>query len=148
MDFLPQADADQLLTMDKVAGSSDTYGFPASGERLSLLLTSVDQRETFAVYVNRSSIALSKCTFNGRARSSIVLARLDLGGAPHRNPDGVEIPCPHLHLYREGFGDKWAYPVPAGAFTDLQSLRITCDEFLAYFNVIQPPTIARDLITP
>lgn len=148
MDFLPQADADELLAMDKVAGSSETYGFPAPGERLSLVLTSVDQRETFAVDVNRASIALSKCTFNGRARTTIVLARLDLGGAPHRNPDGVEMPCPHLHLYREGFGDKWAFPVPADAFTDLDSLRTTCDEFLTYFNVIEPPTIARDLITP
>ena len=22
-------------------------------------------------------------------------------GAPHRNPDGQEIPCPHLHVYRQ-----------------------------------------------
>lgn len=115
---------------------------------MSLPLTSVDQRQTFAVDVNRRSIAISKCTFNGRTRGSIVLARLDLGGAPHRNPDGEELPCPHLHLYREGYGDKWAFPVPPEAFSDLDSLRTTCDEFLAYFNVIQPPTISRDLITP
>jgi hypothetical protein len=36
----------------------------------------------------------------------VVLVRLDLGGAPHRNPFDEEIGVPHLHLYREGFGDK------------------------------------------
>lgn len=147
MEALSQAEADDLLVMRKLVETPDLYPFPARGERISIPLVSSDQREQFAVDVNRRSIALNKCTFNGRARGTIVLARLDLGGPPHRNPDGEELPCPHLHLYREGYGDKWAFPVPFGIFTDLDSLRTTCDEFLAYFNVVPPPNFVRDLLT-
>jgi hypothetical protein len=147
VDNLLQAEADGLLAMDKVRTSDTVHAFPALGECLSVVLASSDDREQFHVDINRSRLVLNKCTFNGRARTTIVLARLDLNGAPHRNPDGEEIGCPHLHLYREGFGDKWAYPVP-GAFSDLSDLRRVCSDFLAYFNVTRPPIIARDLLTP
>ncbi|KJU85379.1 prophage protein [Candidatus Magnetobacterium bavaricum] len=40
----------------------------------------------------------------------IILLRLCFGGHPHRNPDDTEISSPHLHRYREGYADKWAYP--------------------------------------
>ena len=30
--------------------------------------------------------------------------------APHPNPHGTEIPCPHIHIYREDYDDKCAYP--------------------------------------
>ncbi|HEY7442131.1 MAG TPA: hypothetical protein VH701_06920 [Vicinamibacterales bacterium] len=36
-------------------------------------------------------------------------------GAPHRNPDDEEIPCPHLHLYREGYGDSLGDAAPRRA---------------------------------
>jgi hypothetical protein len=36
--------------------------------------------------------------------------RLDLDGPPHRNPDDQEIPCPHLHIYRAGYGDSGPSP--------------------------------------
>jgi hypothetical protein len=60
----------------------------------------------------RGQIKLTKATYQNRARQAIVLMRLDLDGPPHRNPDDQEIPCPHLHFYREGYGDKWAIPPP------------------------------------
>jgi hypothetical protein len=60
----------------------------------------------------RYRIKLTKATFQNRARVAIVLYRLDIAGAPHRNLDGEKIPCPHLHFYREGYGAKWAIPAP------------------------------------
>jgi len=63
-------------------------------------------------------LLLTKGTYQNRARGVAILARLDFGGAPHRNPDDEEITCPHLHLYREGYGDRSAVPLPAERFSD------------------------------
>ena len=71
--------------------------------------------------------------------------RLDVNGAPHRNPDGETILCPHLHIYRENFGDKWAYPLPLGKFENLDDLHRTFDDFLAECNVVEPPRIQTGL---
>jgi len=82
-----------------------------------------------------------------RGRQVVVLVRLDLGGAPHRNPDDEEIPVPHLHLYREGYGDKWAVPVPADRFSNLADIWVTLEEFMRFCSVTQPPYIERGLFT-
>jgi hypothetical protein len=88
-----------------------------------------------------------KVKMQNRGRQVVVLVRLDLGGAPHRNPDGEDIPVPHLHVYREGFGDKWAVAVPADQFTATSDVWRTLDEFLRFCNVTQPPHIERGLFT-
>lgn len=82
-----------------------------------------------------------------RGRQVVVLVRLDLGGAPHRNPDDTEVPAPHLHIYREGYGDKWAIAVPAEHFRDTGDRWATLEDFLRYCNVTQPPRIDRGLFT-
>jgi len=69
------------------------------------------------------------------------LARLDFGGAPHRYPDGEEIDIPHLHLYKEGFGDKWAYPVPSKKFSNPSDPRLMLEDFMQYCNIIEQPII-------
>lgn len=73
--------------------------------------------------------------------------RLDLGGAPHRNPDDEEIMSPHLHICREGFGDKWAIAVPDDAFRDLTDIWATLEDFLRFCNITQPPRIEPGLFT-
>ena len=67
-----------------------------------------------------------------------------LGGPPHRNPDGEEIGTPHIHVYREGYGDKWALPLPAD-FRSVADLGTTLDDFLRYCNVTRPPRIQKGL---
>ena len=138
---LSQVDADALLAMPKCAGDDQLYDFPAPGQRLILPLISLDKREDFLLDITRVQINVSKVTYQNRARQAIVLLRLDLGGAPHRNPDGEVIPCPHMHFYREGFGVKWAVPAPMGRFSDLSNLFGTLQEFMAECNVVKPPKI-------
>jgi hypothetical protein len=70
-----------------------------------------------------------------------------LGGAPHRNPDDEEIGVPHLHLYREGFGDKWAVPLPADRFRNPTDVWVTFEDFLRFCNITQPPHVERGLFT-
>ena len=110
--FLTQAEAATLLTLYKHYREDKLLIFPSFGGSLEIPLFSDDNREEFILTVSRSYIKLESNTFQTRTRKAIILARLDIDGPPHRNPDGEEIPCPHLHLYREGYNDKWAQPLP------------------------------------
>ena len=103
--------------------------------------------KSFLLDVGRGKLDLLKGTYQNRGRQIIVLARLDFGGQPHRNPDDVEVPSPHLHVYREGYGDKWAIPVPSSSFSNIADLWQTLDDFLRYYNVTQPPRIRQGLFS-
>jgi len=66
---------------------------------------------------------------------------LGLRWSPHRNPDDQEIPCPHLHIYREGFGDKWAIPAPIAEFPNPTDLFPTFEAFMKRCNITLRPDI-------
>ncbi len=142
---LSQAEADALIALEKHRTNEEGHDFPTGGQRLSIPLCSPDRREQFLLDIGRGRIHLSRVTYQNRARQVVVLFRLDMAGPPHRNPDEVEIPCPHLHVYREGFGDKWAFPVPPDQFQRLSDLSGTLDDFMRYCNITQPPRIVRGL---
>jgi len=142
---ITQAEADSLIAMEKRFVDDGDWTFPSAGERISLALTSLDKRENFTLDVTRAQIKLTKATYQNRARQAIVLMRLDLGGSPHRNPDGTEIECPHLHTYREGFGDKWATAVPADRYNDTMDLFSTCEAFLQHCNITGPSKVQKGL---
>ncbi len=118
-----------------------------NGGGISIPLVSADRREQFVLDLRRGTIDLSKGTYQNRGRQVVVLVRLDFGGAPHRNPDGEEIGSPHLHLYREGYGDKWAVPAPGAHFANLDDPSRTLDDFMRYCNIVEPPVIRRGLFT-
>jgi len=145
--ILTQADADVLIAMDKQRVDDENHLFPLSGGSLAIPLQSTDRREQFLLDITRGRIDLSKCSYQNRARQVVILVRLDLAGAPHRNPDGEEIPAPHLHLYKEGFGDKWAAPAPSDRFSEISDLWKTLEEFMAFCNIVHPPHIDRGLFT-
>jgi len=107
---LTQIEADTLLAMEKHRTDDTAHTFPVLGGAIVVPLISANKRENFLLDVTRGRINLKKVTYQNRARTAVILARLDIAGPPHVNPDGQEIPCPHLHTYREGFGDKWAEP--------------------------------------
>ena len=144
---LPQAEADALIAMEKHRINEDRSDFPMGGQTLVLPLQSSDKREQFLLDLSRGRIDLLKVKMQNRGRQVVVLVRLDLGGAPHRNPDNEEIPAPHLHVYREGYGDKWAIPIPADRFTATTDLWTTLEEFMGFCSITQPPHIERGLFT-
>ena len=59
--------------------------------------------------------------------------------------NGQTIQCPHLHLYVEGYMDKWAIPAPANEFLNTKDLYQTLEDFFRYCNIIEPPIIQRGL---
>ena len=89
---------------------------PGLGGSIEVPLISANRRENFLLDVTRGRINLKKATYQNGVRVVVILARLDIDGPPHENPDGQEILCPHLHTYREGFGDKWAVQAPSNIF--------------------------------
>jgi hypothetical protein len=144
---LTQAEADALLAMAKHRADDEVYDYPGLSGAIRIPLVSSDKRESFILDITRSQINLAKGTYQNRARSVVILARLDFGGAPHRNPDDEEVPCPHLHVYREGYGDKWTIPVPTNVFKDLNDRWQTLQDFMTFVNVAIPPEIRRGLFT-
>jgi hypothetical protein len=144
---LTQAEADALLSLEKRRADDIERDYPGLGGSLSIPLVSTDGREDFSLDLYRGRINLSKGRYQTRGHQIAILARLDFGGAPHRNPDGTEIGSPHLHLYREGFGDKWAFPVPHTAFTDLNNYWHTLQEFMIFCHIVEPPMIRKGLFT-
>lgn len=142
---LTQAEADALIAMEKHRADDTRYSYPNPAGLITVPLYAPDKREEFILDVRRGRIDLQKVTHQNRARVVVVLVRLDLGGPAHRNPNGEEVPCPHLHLYREGFGDKWAIPLPREKFSNASDLWLTLQEFLAYCNITKPPIIDKVL---
>lgn len=123
--MLTQSEADALFALPKKPKSSGSYTFPHGGSKLVIEFVSFDGREFFLFDITRGSIKVTKCTYQKRARQIEILRRLDIDGPPHPNPvvvsvpldflapyNGIEIPCPHLHIYVEGFAHRWAIPAP------------------------------------
>jgi len=144
---LTQDEADRLIAMKKRAIDEKVWLFPVPGESIAIPLTSLDKRESFTLDVTRAQIKITKATYQNRARTAIVLMRLDLDGPPHRNPDGTEIPCPHLHVYKEGYGDKIAYSAPATLYTNTADLFATFIMFMQECNITDPTKIQKGLFS-
>lgn len=131
--MLSQAEINYLLDVLKKFLQRTTLSFPTAGEYKNLKISSYDEKEEFIIDINRKgNINLTRCTLQKRYRKEYQLLRLDIAGPPHTNPDGTEISCPHLHIYKEGYGTSWAYPLPEEIFTDTSDLILTFINFLEY----------------
>lgn len=144
---LTQAEADALFSMEKHRVDDQRWDFPSLGGAIMIPLVSVNKKEQFVLDVSRGRIDLAKGKYQNRGRQVVILRRLDFGGSPHRNPDDEEISCPHLHIYREGWGDKWAIPAPPEWFSNPGDLWHVLEEFMRHCNITQPPVIVRGLFT-
>lgn len=136
--IITQDEADSLIKMPKARLDERTHDFPHPGEKLIINLQSTDGRERFILDVARGKIEIRKATYQSRYHKIIILNRLDVVGPPHTNPDGSIVECPHIHIYKEGYGDKWAYQLP-DIFSQSDNLLQNLDEFMAFNHIIDPP---------
>ena len=67
----------------------------------------------------RGRIKSLKCSYNNRYGVTIILVRIDINGPPHDNPDGSSVSGNHIHIYREGFGHKFAYELSSVGLDEL-----------------------------
>ena len=142
---LTQAEANALIAMPKYRENDEVVNFPVLDGSVSIPLVSADKRENFILDISQGQINLTKIKYQNRARQICILVRVEYGGPPHSNPDGSYIPCPHIHLYREGFGDKWALPIPQDKFPDTTDTWQILQCFIKYCNIVTPPQIQRGL---
>ena len=140
--FLSQDEANMLIEMPKQRVNNGITYLPGRGVSMILPLVSEDHQEQFSLDIYRGRIDLAKLRYQNRGRQVVILLRLDLLGPIHTNPDGAELPCPHLHKYRQGYSDKWAYPIPSD-FANLADTWQTLQDFMHYCNIIRPPEIQR-----
>ena len=143
---LTQTEADSLRSMEKHRVDKTRYDYPSPTGRIMVPLVSADRHEKFSLDLRRARVDFIKGTYQNRGRQTVILARLDFGGAPHRNPDGEEMGPLHLHLYREGYGDKWARPVPDENFSNLDDPLKMLEDFMRFCNITEPPIIQRGLL--
>jgi hypothetical protein len=144
---LSQAEADALILMEKHRIDGQIWDYPDPGASIHIPLISANGKENFHLDMRRGKIDLAKGTYQNRSRQIIVLVRIDFGGQPHRNPDGQEITSPHIHIYKEGYGDKWAYPLPYEKFTDINDRWQMLKDFMQYCNITKTPKIERGLFS-
>ncbi|SRR6266699_1148832 len=142
---LAQEIADQLLAIDKEFTTADPLHLH-SGAKFIRDLLSTNGQEQFLLDFYQGNIRLNKVTSNHRYARTIILARLDLNGSPHMNPDGQVIHGSHLHLYREGYSDKWASALDVTVFTDPTDPVVSLHQFLRFLNVKNIPVIQALLI--
>jgi len=144
---LTQSEADALIAMEKHRVDDTFYNFPDLGGFVTIPLISPDKKENFILDISKGKIDLQKVKYQNRARHILILLRLDMGGKPHRNPDDKEISGPHIHIYKEGYGDKWAYPIPLDKFKNIKDVFKTLEDFMRYCNITLPPNIQKGIFT-
>lgn len=137
--MLTQAEAEQLIQMVKHFVNAPAVISIPPGADDTYELAGPNDREKFLLDVWRGTLRLTKLRFQDRVRTVVVLVRLDVDGAPHSNPDGQRLAGTHLHIFREGFDDKWAYPVEPTVFTLLSDPGTTFQEFCAFCKIESPP---------
>ncbi|MAT16276.1 MAG: hypothetical protein CMJ46_13515 [Planctomyces sp.] len=143
--MLKQEEVEKLLSMPKKLTAVTSIQFPILDEYIELDANSVDESERFIFDVSRKGrFKLLKCTYQERYLKTEALLRLDVDGPPHTNPDGQRIECPHLHIYREDFGDRWAIPAPPNLVIANDLVR-TLKNFLSYAKVVEIPRIQRGI---
>lgn len=100
---------------------------PTVGNKKVLIhLKDLEAKTDFLVDVlfNRRPYTLKgKCQL--RVYRMVRLLRLDSNGRVHSNPDDSLVDGTHLHIYKEGSHDQWAYPLPENIFSEFEDAATT-----------------------
>lgn len=110
-------------------------------------IISLESKDAFILDYRRASIEIKKFTYNTRFRTSIVLLRY-CSQVKHTNPPGTDeqsFAGPHIHLYREGFDAKWAFPVSELGIKTADSHHEVLNKILDYCNIQNRPNIVNAL---
>jgi hypothetical protein len=146
---LTQAEADYLRELEKRFASDAPLILGVYPTKIIRDLISTDGREKFLLDFYQGSLSLKKYTFQERARAIVPLVRLDIGKTlRHPNPDGKIIKGSHIHIYREGYDIKFAFPLDEFPFRfrDPNSIITTFEDFARYCNITKFPVIQERLI--
>ena len=143
--YLTQQEADYLMELEKRFESDKPIVLGEMSLRHSHPLVSVDGRERLYLDVWHGILNLKKYKLQERGRLCVILVRVDVGGSPHMNPDHEVIPCPHIHIYKSGFDDKWAYPLQDYPFSHSNDIVAVFEDLMHFCHIIEYPPVQRSL---
>lgn len=138
---ITQTEYDFLMKQDKVF--DDTASPVKLGPapiQWSRKINSTSSKEIFLLDFYRGDFELSKYTINKRYRQTVIMLRYDNGGR-HTNPDGVTFEGRHVHLYKEGFNDKFAFPVSEIGVNDTDTMETVFNKIMHFCNINRLPNI-------
>lgn len=138
---ITQTEFDFLMGQDKVFDDpSSPIQLGPAPIQWTRQINSMANKETFLLDFYRGSFELSKYKLNKRYRQTVIMLRYDNGGR-HTNPDGVAVEGRHVHLYREGYNDKFAFPVSEIGVTDTDPMETVFNKIMQFCNVKRFPSI-------
>lgn len=133
---------ENILKTKKFLEDNSAIVLPNKGGKIKRYIRSLSGKDGFILNIERGKIKLSKVKYQTRSKiTNDILLRVDTNGPRHQNPDGEFINCPHIHIYKEGYGDKWAYKLDNNIFKDDSNLAQLLRDFLNYFNIESIPNI-------
>lgn len=106
--MITQNEFNVLLEMEKIFDKQNPQ-LPSAGEKISYSLHDISNSKHFDLDIDRRGKIEMKSKLQNRYEKSTVLVRLEINSRPHMNPDGEIIGRNHIHVYKEGFDDRWAY---------------------------------------
>ena len=90
--------------------------------------------DSFMLDFYNGRIEFKKFSINKRYRNTIILIRYCSHGV-HTNPDGIQFTGSHLHLYKEGFDDKFAVGIGTIGATSSSTIVEVLEKFLDYCKI-------------
>jgi hypothetical protein len=137
---ITQTEFSRLLSLEKTFDAADTLILGPPPASWSRGLTAPSTRDKFILDFRRSGFEITKYSYNKRYRQTIIMVRY-CSTVRHTNPDGVTFDGPHVHLFREGFDDKFAFPVSEMGVDSGDAMDIVLIKLLRYCNVSGIPVI-------
>lgn len=137
---ITQQEFDYLMQLKKQFQEKNELLLGPAPHKWSRDIISTTSTEIFILDFYRGSIEIKKYTFHKRYKTCIPLVRFDSWGR-HTNPDQQKFVGPHIHIYKEGYDDKFAYSVDVIGINDQNSMEDVLVKFLKYCNVENIPPI-------
>ncbi len=144
MSDLTQAEFEFLLNLEKEFEDKSTLNLYPAPLQWTRKIKSIPTKDIFCLDFYRGTFKIQKYTFNHRYRQTLPIFRFDSYGV-HTNPDGEKVEEFHIHIYKEGFGDKFAYPASEFGIDNDDTMDIVLQKILRYCNIkpitIEPPML-------
>ena len=141
---ITQKEFDFLIALEKVFDDANPIVLAPAPLEWTRSLTAPETKEKFLLDFRRSGFELAKYKYNKRYRQTIILVRYCNTGR-HTNPDGAEFNGAHVHLYREGFDDKFAFPISEVGVGDNDRMNIVLEKLLKFCSVTSTPMVTPPL---
>ena len=118
--------------------NNETINLPAHNQKANLDVSSLDNRESFIVDIDRNGKIELKSKIQERYNNNQILIRVEINGPPHTNPDGTTTSRSHIHIYKEGYDLSWAYDLKSFSddlFNELNNFNKVFTDFCSYCNI-------------